>query len=179
MHCKTCNISKADADFYTSNRTRCKECIKASVRSNRLDKIDHYRAFDRARGSQPHRVAARAEYAQTPNGAAAHQRARAKYASTDASRAAKRAYLQSEKGKANRAETMRIQAQRHPERHKARTMFGNAVRDGRVIPWPICAIPDCCGKPQGHHPDYSRPLDVVWLCDAHHKAAHAMVRKAA
>lgn len=179
MHCKQCNTTKCAGDFYAGNRSRCKECIKSSVRANRLEKIDHYRAFDRARASQPHRVAARAEYAQTPAGVAAHQRARSKYASTDAAREAKRAYLQSEHGKAQRAKTMRIQAERYPDRHKARTAFGNAVRDGKVIPWPVCAVPECCGKPQGHHPDYSRPLDVVWLCDAHHKEAHALVRQAA
>jgi hypothetical protein len=179
MHCKQCQMDKDATAFYASNKTRCKECVKASVRANRLDKIDYYRQYDKARASMPQRVAARAEYARTPAGAAAHERARRRYASTDAAKAAKRAYIQSERGKAKRAETMRRQAERFPERHHARTTLGNAVRDGRVIPWPVCAVPDCCGKPQGHHPDYSRPLDVVWLCDAHHKAAHAMVREAA
>jgi len=179
MHCKHCNTTKTDSDFYASNKNKCKECICASVRANRLEKIEHYRSFDRARASQPHRVAARAEYEQTPAGIAARQRARSKYAITDAAREAKRAYLKSEHGKAQRAKTMRIQAERHPERHKARTAFGNAVRDGRVIAWPVCSVPECCGRPQGHHPDYSRPLDVVWLCAKHHKEAHALVRLAA
>jgi hypothetical protein len=30
-------------------------------------------------------------------------------------------------------------------------------------------------KPEAHHPDYSAPLDVVWLCSAHHKQAHALI----
>lgn len=175
MHCKQCHIDKDATAFYSSNNTRCKECVKASVRANRLERIEYYRAFDRARSSQPHRVAARAEYSKTPDGAAAHDRARRKYAMTDAAKAAKRAYIQSEHGKANRAETMRRQAAKFPERHHARISLGNAVRDGRVIPWPVCAIPDCECKPQAHHPDYSRPLDVVWLCAAHHREAHAIV----
>lgn len=31
-----------------------------------------------------------------------------------------------------------------------------------------------CSKPEAHHPDYANPLDVVWLCPAHHKQAHAL-----
>lgn len=33
-----------------------------------------------------------------------------------------------------------------------------------------------CGseESQAHHPDYSKPLSVVWLCQAHHLEVHAM-----
>lgn len=64
----------------------------------------------------------------------------------------------------------------HPDRRAAQIALGNAVRRGDVVPWPVCAIPECNGKPEAHHPDYSRPLDVVWLCSAHHKQAHAQSR---
>ena len=35
-----------------------------------------------------------------------------------------------------------------------------------------------CGseKSQMHHPDYSKPLDVVWLCRRHHSALHIKLR---
>lgn len=32
-----------------------------------------------------------------------------------------------------------------------------------------------CGETEnvhGHHPDYSKPLEVIWLCQAHHMAVH-------
>ncbi len=31
-----------------------------------------------------------------------------------------------------------------------------------------------CGEEnaQGHHEDYTKPLDVLWLCDTHHKRLH-------
>jgi len=73
----------------------------------------------------------------------------------------------------------RIQARwraEHPERKAATTTLGNAVRDGRVTPQP-CWV--CGKKAQAHHPDYSRPLDVVWLCSGHHKQTHALVGKVA
>jgi hypothetical protein len=68
---------------------------------------------------------------------------------------------------------------KHPDRKKAHTALGNAVRDGRVMPWPVCAIPDCKDRPEAHHAQYDDPLSVVWLCSSHHKQAHALARKAA
>lgn len=65
---------------------------------------------------------------------------------------------------------------KHPQRRAAHVALGNAVRTGRIQPWPVCAVPECRGKPEAHHPDYSRPLDVVWLCPSHHKQTHSMFR---
>lgn len=60
-----------------------------------------------------------------------------------------------------------------PHRRKANEAVNNAVRDKRLEKWP-CQV---CGDPKsvGHHPDYDRPLDVIWLCQPHHKQAHALV----
>jgi hypothetical protein len=58
----------------------------------------------------------------------------------------------------------------NPTWAKAQDTLGNAVRDGKVQRHP-CWV--CGEKAHGHHPDYDRPLEVVWLCPAHHKAAHA------
>lgn len=62
---------------------------------------------------------------------------------------------------------------KHPHRRAAQVALGNAVRAGDIAPQP-CLI---CGEhAEAHHPDYSRPLDVIWLCPAHHKQAHAMIK---
>ncbi len=61
---------------------------------------------------------------------------------------------------------------RFPNRKKANTAVNNAVRDGRLERLP-CLV--CGDKAVAHHPDYDRPLDVVWLCQPHHKQAHALV----
>ena len=61
---------------------------------------------------------------------------------------------------------------RHPKRRAAQITLGNAVRAGKVHKAP-CWV--CGEKAEAHHPDYDRPLDVVWLCPAHHSQAHALV----
>lgn len=76
------------------------------------------------------------------------------------------------------SERRRVRNEKHPERVKAKNDLHNAVRSGRVVPWPVCAMPECDQKPEAHHPDYSRPLDVVWLCHSHHMMVHNMVRYA-
>jgi hypothetical protein len=55
-------------------------------------------------------------------------------------------------------------------RHNARKKLGRAVKAGEIKRMP-CIV---CGdkKSQGHHPDYSKPLEVVWLCKRHHLRLH-------
>lgn len=57
MFCKSCGIEKLEIDFYASNKTRCKECVRISVTKNRLKNIIYYRQYDRMRAAQPHRIA--------------------------------------------------------------------------------------------------------------------------
>ena len=58
---------------------------------------------------------------------------------------------------------------KYPERKKAHQIIKDAKNSGKIIPKP-CEI--CGGKAQAHHPDYSKPLDVIWLCRQHHIDAH-------
>jgi hypothetical protein len=85
-------------------------------------------------------------------------------------------YIKTPDGKAAHAKAVEKWKSENKVRRAAQVILGNAVRDGRVTPWPVCAMPECCSKPEAHHPDYDRPLDVVWLCPAHHKQAHALVK---
>ena len=58
---------------------------------------------------------------------------------------------------------------RYPERHRARWMVRNAIMNGVLTRLP-CLV--CGDSPShAHHEDYSRPLDVTWLCASHHRTA--------
>jgi hypothetical protein len=67
----------------------------------------------------------------------------------------------------------------HPEWKKAQTAAGNAVRDGRLKRETRCQR---CGIENGriekHHPDYSEPLKVEWLCKPCHAIADQERREA-
>src|ERR1700692_207556 len=88
---------------------------------------------------------------------------------------ARRAYQKTEEGRARHAEANIRWRAKQAKRYKSQNALNNAIRDGKVIPWPVCAVPECDKKPQAHHADYDSPLGVTWLCDAHHKEAHALV----
>ena len=59
---------------------------------------------------------------------------------------------------------------KNPLKRAAHIACGNAIRDGRIKRQP-CEV---CGseKAQAHHDDYSKPLDVRWLCTTHHAEWH-------
>ena len=56
------------------------------------------------------------------------------------------------------------------EHDRARRALHTAVYSGVLVRKP-CEV---CGdaKSHGHHEDYSKPLDVVWLCSKHHGERH-------
>src|SRR5438477_31914 len=53
---------------------------------------------------------------------------------------------------------------RDPLKVAARAAVRNAVLAGKLIRPGACAHCGAACRPAAHHPDYARPLDVVWLC---------------
>ena len=72
-------------------------------------------------------------------------------------------------------EIKRKWAERNPEKIRARNRVNNAIRDGKIVRL-ACEV---CGveTSQAHHDDYSRPLDVRWLCSAHHGERHRQYKE--
>ena len=60
--------------------------------------------------------------------------------------------------------------ERNPEKYRAQTAVNNAIRDGRLKRGECERYGrECSGRVEAHHDDYSKPLDVRWLCVHHHK----------
>ena len=56
----------------------------------------------------------------------------------------------------------------HPLSVKAHSTINNGIAAGKIFKPGECSL---CGKTariEGHHPDYAKPKDVVWLCGACH-----------
>ncbi len=77
-------------------------------------------------------------------------------------RECERIYRQSKAGK----EVRRKYVQANMDKVTARNILASAMRYGKM------ERQSChCGetKVEAHHEDYSKPLDVEWLCKKHHK----------
>lgn len=62
----------------------------------------------------------------------------------------------------------------NPEKNRAHRVVFSAKRNGTLIQQPCF-----CGNPktEAHHKDYSKPLQVEWLCKIHHSLADKLYGK--
>ena len=136
--CFKCHIVKPLGAFYKHKMMadghlgKCKECTKKDAATNRLEKVEYYRAYDVYRFQTKNRREA--------------------------------CFEKSRKGRTI-----------EPRKYAARTLLGNAVRDGKITRQNCskCNAP----KAHAHHESYDRPLEVVWLCPVCHSARHKEMKK--
>lgn len=98
----------------------------------------------------------------------ARQKARAKQKRKEIS-AQQAVYLKTPQGKAAAYNKTRSWAICNPEKRKAHEKVKDALRRGALIKQ-ACQ----CGEVlvHAHHDDYSKPLEVKWLCRACHRKHH-------
>ncbi len=150
MKCKSCGLEKDPSLFYVSNKSRCKECVKASVAKNRKENSDYYMEYDRNRKNAEERNLQVIE------------RNKRKYNGDSEFR---------EKVQA----TKTAWVERNLHKRKAQHTLSNAVRDSKVIKPTSCEHCSTSEKKiQGHHWSYLEEhwLDVIWLCTGCHGKEH-------
>jgi len=141
--CRVCNVTSDVAEFYAGVNTQCKECHKAAVQKNRQDKIEYYKKYDAYR------------YQNDPKVRNRHKR-----------------YAKTEAGKASLQKSRQKWSEASPEKRACHVILNNAVRDGRVKKPTSCQVCGAGGRIEGHHHDYTKPLDVEWLCRFCHVQKH-------
>ena len=144
--CKICEETDA-TKFYKSNLGTCKECVKARTRQYREDNIEKVREYDRNRPNAETRIRKNTERIE--------QYKESNPKKYDDYNKAKREWRRRNRHKLN--------AQQQAER---------ALFKG-VINKPLsCERCEETENIQGHHPDYNKPLEVIWLCPKCHGLEH-------
>ncbi len=157
--CGKCGLVKPVARFHRlaagveERRSDCKDCH--NVASNEYGKTEKQKAYKRAYGMK---------WRQTE----AYQSWLASYLASDEVRERKREILRQHGTKYHN----RSRAQ-DPIPYRARDAINKAVRRGKLQKPVACSRCHRSGITiHAHHEDYSRPLDVVWVCQRCHLAIH-------
>lgn len=145
--CRLCNSEKPESDFYKSDKRRCKPCVRAKVKANRDAKSEYYKKYDAMRFQRdPWRAEQNRKRASTPE-------------YKDKIKEYRKRWLE-----------------KNSDKRAAHILMGNAVRRGEIIKPSHCqdCQTECLGKKElhGHHEDYTKPLDVIWLCVSCHYKRH-------
>ena len=72
-------------------------------------------------------------------------------------------------------EVKRATARRCYRKNRERHLWLKSVRLQARKAFPVpkeCSVVGCTNIGERHHPDYSKPLDIVWLCKKHHYIEH-------
>ena len=148
MYCELCKQDKDPSCFYKSYAHRCKECKRLYAKQYREKHLDRILVYDRNRPNAKERTEKLREYrdkmrVENPE----------KYEKVF--RTAKKRYVTN-----------------HREKRSAENKLNNALRTGMIIRPNKCILCQTECKPQAHHYDYSKPLDVMWLCIPCHAKVH-------
>lgn len=63
---------------------------------------------------------------------------------------------------------------RYPEKVAAHAAVERALKSGKLVRADSCERCGTSAALDGHHPDYSKPLEVEWLCRKCHRAEHPL-----
>lgn len=150
--CFKCHALLPLSEFYRHPQmadgflNKCKECAKRDTTEARNRKPDYYRNYDQMRYQRDeHRRDANKARAKTESARAAARLSRMRWVSLN------------------------------PEKRAAHIILGNAVKNGKIVKPSKCVK---CGRTpesrflHGHHEDYTKPLDVEWICIWCHAAEH-------
>ena len=84
--------------------------------------------------------------------------------------ARQKAYRTTPKGRAAHRRASREWIEKNLVKRAAHILVGNAIKSGALVrqSCEVCGS----GRAQAHHDDYTKPLEVRWLCRKHHLEHH-------
>lgn len=169
--CRRCKEEKDDKEFGRLKSSkdgvnpRCRRCCCESVKNSTpspesIEKKKKYVAEWQKRNREKRLEQSRDWYARNLDKARAM------------SLEATKKYFKTERGKKLRRERGEKWKKENPEKALTQSRFKDAVRYGKIIRPNQCENCKEICVPHGHHEDYDKPYDVVWLCEICHFYLH-------
>lgn len=154
--CTQCEIDKEISEFYKHAKSRggrmarCRVCTKSNVNKNRASKIDYYREFDRKRTDDPKRVKMRKDYFEKNR--------------------------KDPNWQARQRESRDKYLDKFAHKRSCHVIWGNYKRDHSIKPEP-CSKCSSEIDLNAHHEDYTKPLEIIWLCKKCHGLRHREINE--
>jgi len=173
LACSSCERELSEDAFYPSNPRRCKGCLRAYAKSRRAAKN-----VDRPEGWKK-KTADKAAYQRAWNAAHPGYYTKRKAEWLKANPEAEKAYdlkrYNNLLAKEGRKRVEVLTPEEKALRRHCREIWRTARKRGKVVQQPCVR----CGsaKSEGHHEDYMKPLEVVWLCRPCHTEEHTRLRR--
>lgn len=174
--CRRCKIEKDENEFGILKcskdgiNPRCKKCCIESVKNSKkspdaIEKKKRYVAEWQKRNTEKRKEQCRQWYSRNL------EKAR------EMSLEATKKYLATDHGKKKRNQRSSEWDNKNPEKRRAHDRAMYAVKTEKLFRPNFCSQCKKECKPHAHHEDYSKALDVIWLCQTchfylHHKHKH-------
>jgi len=166
LSCKRCNIRKPVSDFTKNSRTQngldyyCRSCKK-----------EMYSKYGPVYKTS--RIESRKQWYQENRDQILRKASESHLKNIEKVRSRVKKYCSTTDGKEKRRKAMNRYYHANAENKMkviCRIVLARAVRSGKVIKPSACrdCKTRCC--PEAHHNDYSKPLEVIWLCKQCHSA---------
>ncbi len=155
--CFKCGIEKTLSEFYKHKQmgdghlNKCKACTKSDVSKHRLENIERIMEYDRNRPNAKERVAKNS------------QRVKKLKAENNEH------YLKT----VSLPKIKWGQINKHKKNAHTKTQRMFKMRGLKPTQCQLCGCSS--DELEGHHYDYSKPLDVTWLCKRCHSLAHKAI----
>lgn len=91
--------------------------------------------------------------------------------SLDHRAAARRKYVKTKNGMAALKKGRDNWYKKNKHKKEAQGLLARSIRRGEIVK-DSCSVCGINKRVHGHHEDYSKPLEVIWLCPKHHGERH-------
>jgi hypothetical protein len=170
--CKTCNLEKPIDSFYKQkgrkSMSNCKECRRIIMRKYEAKFPEKVKATqDLWRKNNPEKVKATQVRARKSEAYKLRMEL-----NRERDNKKKRDYMKTEQGRIISKNKYLKTKLLSPQKLSARNIIAKAVKRGKLQKLAFCTYPACLNeKVEAHHFNYSKELEVKWLCKRHHRIA--------
>jgi hypothetical protein len=175
--CSFCGIEKNESEFFKKRANSlegfCKQCKKEKLKKRKAEDPEKFKEIERVRSEKRRHTKEWKEWRkdhQLRNRKEISEKARIYYTTNENVRKKSKEWKSKNREKLNNY--LKEHVNKNPLKVRARKIVNYHIQKGNMTRPIKCSkcIKEC--KPEAHHEDYMKPLDIIWLCRSCHGKEH-------